>query len=161
MVTKTMNSMPRGFTLLELMVALTVIAIVAAIAVPSMQDMIQNSKAERITGLFELDLQFARSHAISRGEVVRISARDGDIVNGWQIIAETSGDTLRQRGGLDDGVSITSRNDLDSVAFTAMGQIENVDTIAIRIQGCTGIENRDFSLLSSGQIAVTEVACAN
>ena len=148
-----------GFTLLELMVTLTIVGIVAAIAVPSMSTMVNNSRAERITELFELDLQFARSHAISRGDTVRISARNGDIANGWQIVAEGSGDTLRQRGALDDGVTIISLNGLDSVAFTPTGQIEATDTITVSTSGCTGNEDKQFSLLISGQIAVTELAC--
>jgi type IV fimbrial biogenesis protein FimT len=144
-----------GFTMLELMVTLAIVGIIAAIAVPSMSNMMSNSKAERITGLFKQDLQFARSHAISRGEVVRISAIDG----GWNIIAETSNDTLRVRDILDDTITVTSAEGLDSVAFTATGQIESTDTITIRTSGCTGNEDKSFSLLRSGQIAETELAC--
>lgn len=144
-----------GFTMLELMVTLAIVGIIAAIAVPSMSNMMSNSKAERITGLFKQDLQFARSHAISRGEVVRISTIDG----GWNIIAETSNDTLRVRDILDDTITVTSAEGLDSVAFTATGQIESTDTITIRTSGCTGNEDKSFSLLRSGQIAETELAC--
>ena len=144
-----------GFTMLELMVTLAIVGIIAAIAVPSMSNMMSNSKAERITGLFKQDLQFARSHAISRGEVVRISTIDG----GWNIIAEASDDTLRVRDILDDTITFTSTEGLDSVAFTATGQIESTDTITIRTSGCTGNEDKSFSLLRSGQIAETELAC--
>ena len=153
------SAFSNGFTLLELMVTLTIVGIVAAIAIPSMSDMVNNSRAERITELFELDLQFARSHAISRGDTVRISPRNGDIANGWQIVAEGSGDILRQRGPLDDGVTITSENGLNTVAFTPTGQIEATDRITVRTSGCTGNEDKQFSLLISGQIAVTELAC--
>lgn len=145
----------KGFTLLELMITLAIVGIVAAIAVPSMTSMVNNSKAERITGLFKQDLQFARSYAISRGEVVRMTAIDG----GWQIVAETTGDTLKTRDILDDTITLTSTNGLNSVAFTATGQIESTDTITIRTSGCTGNEDKSFSLLRSGQIAETELTC--
>jgi type II secretion system protein H len=145
----------KGFTLLELMITLAIVGIVAAIAVPSMTSLVNNSKAERITGLFKQDLQFARSYAISRGEVVRMTAIDG----GWQIVAETTGDTLKTRDILDDTITLTSTNGLNSVAFTATGQIESTDTITIRTSGCTGNEDKSFSLLRSGQIAETELAC--
>jgi type II secretion system protein H len=144
-----------GFTMLELMVTLAIVGIIAAIAVPSMTSMVNNSKAERITGLFKQDLQFARSYAISRGEVVRMTAIDG----GWQIVAETTGDTLKTRDILDNTITVTSVEGLDSVAFTATGQIESTDTITIRTSGCTGNEDKSFSLLRSGQIAETELAC--
>lgn len=145
----------RAFTLLELMVTLAIIGIVASLALPSMNEMAANSKAERITSLFKLDLQFARSHAISRGEVVRMSAIDG----GWQVVTETSNDTLRVRDILDDTITLTSASGLNSVAFTATGQIEDTDTITIRTSGCTGDEDKSFSLLRSGQIAEAELAC--
>ena len=148
-----------GFTLLELMVTMAIVGIAAAIAVPSLSNMINNSRAERVTELFELDLKFSRSHAISRADIVRISPRNGDIANGWQIVAEGSGDILRQRGALDEGVTIISANGLNSVAFTATGQIEATDTITVRTSGCTGNEDKQFSLMISGQIAITELAC--
>ena len=155
-------SMPRGFTLLELMVTLAIVAILATISVPSMRDSIQNSKAERATGLFELDLQFARSNAISRGEVVIISPLNNDIANGWQIVAETSGDTLRERGPLDSGVTITLANGgFQPVSFTPTGQVREERTIQIRIEHCTGNENKDIALMISGQMLMREVACGS
>ena len=156
------TSMLRGFTLLELMVTLAIVAIVTAIAVPAMQDMTENAKAERITGLFELDLQFSRSHAISRGEVVTISPHDNGIASGWQIVAETSGDTLRERGPLDSGVTITLANGgFQPVSFTPTGQVLEERTIQIRIENCTGNENKDIALMISGQMLMREVACGS
>lgn len=148
-----------GFTLLELMVTLSIVGIVAAAAVPSVRDMANNSIAERTTGLFELDLDFARSQAVSLGELVRIERRDNDIANGWEVKVDSTGQILKQRAALDDGVTIVSSSQLNSIAFTPTGQIENTDTITIRTEGCTGSKDRSYSFLRSGQIEVTELAC--
>lgn len=91
-----------------------------------------------------------------------MSPRDNDIANGWVIIAQRidgSQETLRERGSLDKKVSITSPDGLDSIAFRATGQIETGGTIVIRTSGCQGNQDKSFTLLNSGQIAVTELAC--
>lgn len=68
----------RGFTLVELMVAIAIIAIVAAVAVPSYQSSIaaghKTSAANNIIGA----LQFARSEAvIRRSDNVKVCASAG------------------------------------------------------------------------------------
>lgn len=150
----------RGFTLIELMVTLAIASIVLAIAVPSMQSMSSNSLAEKATGLIELDLKFARSHAINRGETVRITPIGGDLANGWTITAVTSADLIRQRGALGDQVTFTTTGFSAGYAgFTATGQIEELGTISIKTNGCKGNRNKTISLMISGQIAIMENAC--
>lgn len=150
----------RGFTMIEMMITLVIAGIVLAIAVPSMQSMTANSLAEKATGLIELDLKLARSHAITRGETVRITPVSGNLANGWTVTAVTSGDLIRERDSLDGGVTITTTGFSQGYAgFTATGQIEELGTIAIKTPGCTGNEDKTISLMISGQIAIVENAC--
>lgn len=150
----------RGFTMIEMMITLVIAGIVLAIAVPSMQSMTANSLAEKATGLIELDLKLARSNAITRGETVRITPVSGNLANGWTVTAVTSGDLIRERGAFPDQVTITTTGFGSGFAgFTATGQIEEIGTIIVKTSGCTGNENKTISLITSGQIAVTENAC--
>lgn len=57
---------PYGFTAVELMVALAIAAILAAVAVPSFTDMQARRRLEGAANELSADLQYARSEAVSR-----------------------------------------------------------------------------------------------
>jgi type IV fimbrial biogenesis protein FimT len=95
-----------GFTLIELMVTLSVLVILLTIAVPSFREFVQ---AQRIkTASFELfsAITYARSEALKRNGDVTLSAATGGWGNGWSISA--GGATLRTRAALDSSVAITA-----------------------------------------------------
>ena len=56
---------PRGLTLIELMVTLTVIAIVLLIAVPSFVEFLARRRVEGVAQELSTDLQYARSLAVN------------------------------------------------------------------------------------------------
>jgi len=58
----------RGFTLVELMVAIAVVAILLTLAAPSFYDFILVQRLKAINAQLVTDMQFARSEAISRFE---------------------------------------------------------------------------------------------
>lgn len=61
----------RGFTLIEGMVVIAIVAVLLALAAPSMQEMIQMRRLRGITDQLVTDLQYARSEAVTR----RVHAR--------------------------------------------------------------------------------------
>ena len=61
-----------GFTLVELMVAVAILAIVAALAAPAMQTFVSRSNMRGISADFTLAMQRARTEAINRNECVGI-----------------------------------------------------------------------------------------
>lgn len=67
----------RGFTLLELIVALVVLAILAAVAVPSMSSFFARKRVEGVATELATDLQYARSEAVQRNATVRITFGTG------------------------------------------------------------------------------------
>ncbi|PWK92851.1 GspH/FimT family pseudopilin [Fulvimonas soli] len=62
----------RGFSLLELMVALAVASILAVVAAPSFRDMLRRNKVSATSNALLADLAYARSEAINRGNIVSI-----------------------------------------------------------------------------------------
>ena len=56
-----------GFTLIELMVAVSVLGVLLAIALPSFQPLIERWRVRQVESNLEASLQFARSEAIKRG----------------------------------------------------------------------------------------------
>ena len=63
----------RGFTLVELLVTITLVGILAAIAIPSFSTAIQNTKADTEVSDFQRFLNYARQQAINSGTVIRIT----------------------------------------------------------------------------------------
>ena len=60
----------RGFTLIEVLVTVAIVAIVALIAAPSMKNFIQMQRLKSVGSELMADVQFARSEAVARGRVV-------------------------------------------------------------------------------------------
>jgi len=63
----------KGFTLIELMTVVVVLAIIATIAVPGMGNLLESNKLRGATGQIFADIQFARSEAIKRNSNISVS----------------------------------------------------------------------------------------
>lgn len=63
----------QGFTLTELMVTVAIIGIVASLAVPSFQDMIERSRLKEAVESLRSDLMFARTEAIKRSVGINVA----------------------------------------------------------------------------------------
>jgi type IV fimbrial biogenesis protein FimT len=65
-----------GFTLLELMITLAILAIVVTLAVPNMGRLIQDNRLTGAANTFVADLNLARSEAMRRGVTVTVCRTD-------------------------------------------------------------------------------------
>ncbi len=81
----------RGFTLIELMVVVLIMAILATMAVPSFQTMIQQNRINGYTNELVSALSVARSEAVKRGVSVELLAQGADVSMGWVIQVPAAG----------------------------------------------------------------------
>jgi type IV fimbrial biogenesis protein FimT len=139
-----------GFSLIEIMVAVVVMGIALAIAVPSYQTWINNVRVRQLAELMMTGLQKARSEAIKSGATVRfsmvdsldggcstdstgtnwvISLRDPDgqcdeapFTDITTVAAADAGIIAKEQGGASlKNLELESDNNLDCVAFNSMG----------------------------------------
>jgi type IV fimbrial biogenesis protein FimT len=143
----------RGFNIIELMVAVTVAAILAAIALPSFRDMSYNSNVTELTNLLVGDLNTARSEAVRRGTMVGVISNSSGWASGWYI--ETDGDfrgdgtfvtppvsagkdvVIVNRGAIPtNGYALTTKAGTGAstqVVFTAQGTLYKATTFDINV----------------------------
>ncbi len=126
----------KGFTLLELLITITIVSILTAIAVPSFNTMISHNNIAAAQKEMRSSLQLARTMAISRGSTVYVVAATGGYSNGWAVTAlpTTSYADCDTDSPLADkqclhvssaiqGLSITEANDTSTITFSASGRV--------------------------------------
>lgn len=81
----------RGFSLLEIVVTLAILAIGAALAMPMFRDVIRNTAVSNSTNDLVTALSSARSESIRRGVQVAVRSTSGgaDWSTGWSVIADS------------------------------------------------------------------------
>lgn len=124
----------QGFTLIELMIVLALLAIVLALSAPSMMRLVRGAQVQAEIQRLQLALNLARSEAVSRNSrVVLCPSRylssgelscSGDFSNGWLVFSDGSNpeqfeaqedELIRAFEALPDGYRITNRSGLNPV----------------------------------------------
>lgn len=82
------NTKHKAFTLIELMITLAIVAIMVAIATPSMRNMILNNRLAALSNDLISSVSAARNEAISTRQQVVIEPNGGDWTNGWQVFID-------------------------------------------------------------------------
>ncbi len=97
-----------GFTAAEILVVITIVGILAAIAIPSMSGLLSPQAVASASYDLYADLTFARTQAITRGGNVTITgASSTDFKQGWTI-TDAGGNTLRSQGSRSSKITFTS-----------------------------------------------------
>lgn len=101
----------QGLTLIELMIVVAVMAVLAVLAAPSFHDMILMQRLRAVNAQLVTDLQFARSEAVQRQNIVRLSFRSDDTRSCYSIfISRLSITGQRCNCLLGEGSACTSIN---------------------------------------------------
>ncbi|MHB9797796.1 GspH/FimT family pseudopilin [Pseudomonas sp. MT3] len=155
-----------GFTLIELMIVVTLLAVFATIALPSFTSTIENNRVQSASEeLFSL-LQYARSEAVSRNAPVTVapasstsddtdpdsdaSTRDREWAGNVQVtLADT---TLRELGDAGLGPTIAAENTLDSIVFSAAGASGSKGCLSICSAKDDGTACRYIGLQPTGRL---------
>jgi type IV fimbrial biogenesis protein FimT len=176
-----------GFTLIELMITLVVLAVVLALGIPSFQQFIKNNRLAGQTNDLVLAIQMARNEAVKRGSGAVICASDDQATcsendnwtTGWIVFTDIGQDgnldldanedgiedcekddcIVRTRGSLIKGT--LSGNGSNRVQFRPDGLLSAGDavTLSLTADNCYQDQSRDVTTSTMGQTTVTKRAC--
>lgn len=171
-----------GFTLLELMIVLSIAAILVTVAVPSMSRLIRESQASSSINDLVYAMRLARNEAVTRKLPVAVCASDGtectqdnDWEQGWMVFTDPNGNGQceddgdrnctgggrilhRVRDVPDDFSLSASGNQAGSglVVFDANGFAPGYLTTFTLCDGTGKVDPRGFSVIMSGRIGSKE-----
>ena len=155
----------RGFTLIELMVTVAVMAVLAAIAAPSMSELIDNRRAAGQTEELVASLQLARAEAIRRNARVTICAGTGVTCSGsttWDNWIIYGRDRTSATPDADENIRDTSVSSTVQVTGPAAGIVYKpsgmIDT-QLQLQVTKSSHQRCLTVLISGVVTVVKGAC--
>ncbi|OCB03394.1 pili assembly chaperone [Acidithiobacillus ferrivorans] len=85
----------RGFTLIELMITIAVLAIILAIAIPNVEIWMVRARIQAAAGRLQQDILWAKGYAIRSGYPVNVSVQGGGNTCAWTISPQTLSTTLQ------------------------------------------------------------------
>ena len=169
----------RGFSLLELMVGVTVLAVLLGLAVPTFREVIQNNRVVAQNNDFIAAINTARSEAIKRGNAVAMCAStDGATCSGltswsggWVTFVDLNSNgnldgaevVLFQTGSMVGGLTLESGT-FSTIRYTGTGMLNGAaGTFLLRKYDCvstSGLKARRISLAITGRASTTRVNCS-
>lgn len=139
----------RGFTLIELMVTLTVLAILMGVGVPSFRNFVAGQKVKTVSHDLMSALVIARSEAIKRNASVTLAPVTADTwVSGWTVTAAPSATTVHQQQAV-SGVTITLAP--STVVFGANGRPAATSKFQVAATSTTKCVRVDLTGIPSSQ----------
>jgi len=155
----------RGFTILELMITVTVAGILSMMAFPSFVTMTKNNRLTTQANDFILALNITRSEAVKRGIPTTITYSTGNWANGWTIATTDATPVILRIGdALQDSMILTNDNSNTILTYSSSGTAAgNSNAAPGNFELCddrTGEIGRQISISTTGRVSVADLTCS-
>jgi type IV fimbrial biogenesis protein FimU len=149
-----MDLRTKGFTLIELMVALAVFLILITLAVPTFTRSIQSSKADTEMGDLQRAINFARLEAIDRGTTIRLRpTAGGSAWTGELSVYDSTGtpaNVLRVVPAMSSGAVLALTLGVTALDFNSLGGLSAATAVVITYT--LGTQSRTLNVCLNGRI---------
>jgi type IV fimbrial biogenesis protein FimT len=147
----------RGFTLVELMTVVSILAVMLGILAPSFSDILASQQAKGMTYDLTSDLMLARNEALKRNVSISITPSGGSWAQGWTVATVATAEQLSQHNP--GTLTVTVNNAPAAIRFDPNGRVSSpLGSVRITIGG--GSNYRCVELDPSGRVRSTYGACS-
>ncbi|WP_347902096.1 GspH/FimT family pseudopilin [Pseudomonas purpurea] len=152
-----MKHRSKGFTLIELMIAVAVLAILITLAVPAFTGTLQRTKADTEISDLQRGINYARLEAMDRGITTRIRpTAGGSVWTGELSVYDSPGtpaNVLRVVPAMSSGATLTLTSGVTNIDFNNLGGLAAPAT-AVVISYTLGTQSRTLSVCLNGRIVL-------
>lgn len=164
----------RGFTLMELMFAVTILAILLGFGVPTFRQIIENNRLVTQNNEIVTALNLARSEALRRaGDVTMCASTDGatcsedtDWSSGWIVFVDSNADgtiadpeQIIQAWPAPQGGFTLNSDTRGFVRYTSTGRSAFAETLTLLKPDCEGDKARELSIALTGRVSTVKASC--
>jgi type IV fimbrial biogenesis protein FimT len=169
----------RGFTMIEILVSMTVIAILLGLAVPGFKEAMRNNRIVAQNNEFISALNYARSEAIRRGDTVSVCASTNGTGcsaatawgAGWITFLDLNADgttngtdvVIQVSPPVMPGITINADALLTNVRFGGNGMLLTTSptgNFLLQKTGCVGLYARQIAISAVGRVSTKKFACS-
>jgi len=160
-----------GYTLIELMVTVSIVAILATVAIPNFSAFISKSRERADVQSMLKALVAARSEAVVRARPVTLTANTGGWAKGWRSWVDLNdngsydaGEAFKETPSIKTSAVISAKigtTAVTSVTFDNQGFIQDSKAVVLSYRSspekCR--HDRDINITASGQVTISDRVC--